>query len=209
MGLREIMAANARRLYLVRHGPTEWNAGHRIQGHTDTQLSDFGRQVVARRQLSDEQRAARWFSSPLNRARETASIMNLHADVESALIEIAFGEWEGRNKFDLDIDKALVGRGWDRRPPGGESRREALHRVLAWLAAAPTHSDLGAVVHGGLIKTLYAHATGWNLRGNAPDDLAWEAVHCFELDRYGRIVNGCYESFAIGDQNAWQFPLAA
>ncbi|MEM9601722.1 MAG: histidine phosphatase family protein [Pseudomonadota bacterium] len=203
------MVAQARRLYLLRHGPTDWNAEHRIQGHTDIELSDLGRATVSRRALSARPRAARWFTSPLKRARETAALMHLHAEVESSLIEIAFGDWEGISKHDLRIDKALVGRGWDRRPPGGESRREALHRVLAWLAAVPGDSDVGAVVHGGLIKAMYAHATGWDLRGDPPHTLHWEAVHGFDMDRYGRIVGDSYSSELIGDSAAWDFPFAA
>lgn len=193
----------------MRHGPTEWNTEHRIQGHTDTELGAYGRQVVQLRRLEPAQRAARWFSSPLMRARETASLMHLNATIESALIEIAFGEWEGQRKCDTHIDKQLVGRGWDRRPPGGESRREALHRVLAWLAAVPDKGDIGGVVHGGLIKALYAHTTGWNLRGEPPEPLCWEAVHCFRLDKWGRIEANSYSSAAIGDSSAWDFPRAA
>lgn len=203
------MVAHARRLYLLRHGPTDWNAEHRIQGHTDIALSDLGRNTVQCRRLDARQSAARWYCSPLKRARETANLMQLNAEVESALIEIAFGEWEGVSKFDLNIDKKLVGRGWDRRPPGGESRREALHRVLAWLAAAPSEGDIGAVVHGGLIKAMYAHTTGWNLRGEPPHTLHWEAVHCFDIDRYGRVASDSYASELIGDATAWNFPIAA
>ncbi len=203
------MIAHARTLFLIRHGPTEWNAGHRIQGHTDIPLSAAGRGVVANRTLSDAHRQARWFCSPLSRARETATLMGLNADIESALIEMCFGEWEGCSKFDNAVGPALSSRGWAGQPPGGESREEALQRILAWLAVTPPQGDLGAVVHGGLIKTLYAHATNWDLRGAPKHELNWEAVHAFKLDRYGRVIGGTYACEQIGDERAWQFPKAA
>ncbi|MEM6985373.1 MAG: phosphoglycerate mutase family protein, partial [Pseudomonadota bacterium] len=59
------MVEHERRLFLVRHGPTDWNAAHRIQGHTDVALSALGRETVKRRRLDSQHARAHWFTSPL------------------------------------------------------------------------------------------------------------------------------------------------
>jgi|GEM_PF-802776 len=158
------MSRTAQHLYLMRHGPTEWNSANRIQGRTDVPLSDYGRQIVLSRQLPEQAKDAQWFSSPLKRARETARLMQLEPTTEPALTEISYGAWEGQFVDDEELLKIRRKNGWDGRPPGGETRREAFSRIEKWLTeehAKGTRGDIGAVVHGGLIKTIYAYVTGW------------------------------------------------
>ena len=63
-------------LYLVRHGETDWNRAHKIQGSTDIPLNDLGREQAATsgRLLARRQWDA-VYASPLSRAFETASII--------------------------------------------------------------------------------------------------------------------------------------
>ncbi|CAN1311563.1 Phosphoglycerate mutase-like protein 4 [Linum perenne] len=61
-------------IVVVRHGETEWNAGRKIQGHTDVELNEAGRQqaaLVAER-LSNEPKISAVYSSDLKRAFYTA-----------------------------------------------------------------------------------------------------------------------------------------
>ena len=70
------------RFLIVRHGETVWNAEGRIQGHSDTKLSDHGvlqAQAVARRLADATIDAA--YSSDLARASETANIILTGRDV--------------------------------------------------------------------------------------------------------------------------------
>ncbi|MEA2780662.1 MAG: hypothetical protein QOK29_2206, partial [Rhodospirillaceae bacterium] len=62
-------------LALMRHGPTEWTAEHRLQGRTDLSLSEAGREIVAGWRLPPEVAGFSWLSSPLQRARETAALL--------------------------------------------------------------------------------------------------------------------------------------
>ena len=62
-------------VYLVRHGETDWNRTHRIQGSSDIPLNDTGRAQAARTAALLARR--QWdaiYSSPLSRAFETATI---------------------------------------------------------------------------------------------------------------------------------------
>ena len=100
-----------------------------------------------------------------------------------------WGEWEGRVLAELRAElgaemRENEARGWDFRPVDGESPREVLARVRSWLAelTVPTL----AVTHRGVIRAVYAHATGWDMRGKPPAQLDWHAVHLFLLDERGK-----------------------
>jgi len=174
-------------LLVVRHAPTAWNEARRIQGRSDHPLSPAGRTAAARWRPPSEPRVVRWYASPLARAIETARLMGLDAEPEPRLIEMAWGRWEGERLPDL---RARLGtemaaneaRGIDFRPPGGESPRDVMHRVVPLLAAlAVAREDAGAVTHKGVVRALYALATGWDMRAREPDRVDWDAAHLFRL----------------------------
>lgn len=181
-------------LALLRHGPTEWTARRRLQGRSDLALSESGRRLVAGWRLPDSVARTEWITSPLLRCRETAEILHhAHAGapaarVEPRLTETSFGDWEGRSLSEL---RAIHGaamaewecRGLDFRAPGGESPRDVQARLSPWLAevAAGTHSVLG-IAHKGIIRAVYALATGWDMRDKPRTRLLDNAVHTFILD---------------------------
>lgn len=88
------------RLYIIRHGETEWNIKRRFQGRSDIPLNDEGRRLarVTAEAMSDIP-FARIYTSPLKRAYETAMIIKGERDIpvieDARIIEIGFGEYEG------------------------------------------------------------------------------------------------------------------
>ena len=181
-------------LVLIRHGPTDWNAEGRIQGRSDRPLSAAGRASVARWRLPAEPADRVWIVSPLKRARQTAELLNIaDAAVEEALIEADWGAWEGERLADLRRRlgaelAAEEARGLDFTPPGGESPRDLQRRLaplLRRLAAAGRAT--GAVTHKGVIRALYAQASGWHMRGKAPQRLVDGMAHVFRLDADARL----------------------
>lgn len=88
------------RLYIIRHGETEWNVLRRFQGRSDIPLNEEGRRLarVTAKALR-EVPFSRIYTSPLKRAYETAMIIKADRDipviVEPRIIEIGFGEYEG------------------------------------------------------------------------------------------------------------------
>lgn len=88
------------RLYIIRHGETEWNVLRRFQGRSDIPLNEEGRRLA---RITSEALGqvpfTRIYTSPLKRAYETAMIIKGARDipviVESRIIEISFGEYEG------------------------------------------------------------------------------------------------------------------
>lgn len=170
-------------LYLIRHGETDWNLQHRIQGLTDIPLNETGRQQA---HAAGRLLAGRGFDgvycSPLSRARETATIiadeLGLPAPgIVDALVERDYGDAEGLTFAEVDRnypDRAIV--------PGQETREAVAERVLPalhGLAAAHPDESLLVISHGGAIRSV--------LTSVQP-----EVVH-------GRIGNGSVHSFRFDD----------
>ena len=128
------------KLVLIRHGTTDWNRRHLVQGHTDIPLDEAGRREVSEWQIPDDLRTFRWISSPLSRAVETAEILSgQNPGTDDRLCEMSWGEWEGRILKELreeygDLMVAWEAKGLDFRGPGGESPREVQDRVRPMLS---------------------------------------------------------------------------
>jgi probable phosphoglycerate mutase len=185
-------------LVLIRHGATQWNLDRRIQGRADPPLAPEGRAAVSAWCLPPELTAAQagdwiWLTSPLARARETAALLSDRvAEVTPALIEMDWGAWEGRRLAELRAEggaamAAAEARGLDFQPPGGESPRQVQARLQPLLERlAATARPAVAVTHKGVIRALYALASGWNMTGRAPQ----------------KLRDGCAQRFLLGPDGA-------
>jgi probable phosphoglycerate mutase len=158
---------------LIRHGETAWNAELRIQGHRDLPLDETGfsqAEALARR-LSGRHFDA-IYSSDLLRARQTAGPLaracKLPVRIDAALRERNFGCWEGMTReemraADAAMAEALSARRPDDVPPGGESLRRHLERVLSCLSRLSSlHAGqtVAVVTHGGTLDLVYRHVHG-------------------------------------------------
>ncbi|HSA81750.1 MAG TPA: histidine phosphatase family protein [Geminicoccaceae bacterium] len=181
-------------LLLIRHGPTAWNRSGRIQGRADLGLSARGRAEVVAWRLPAAWAEARWLTSPLRRAQETAALLtDRPIVVEPRLIEMDWGAWEGRRGVDLraaapdDLADAEA-RGIDLRPPAGESPREVCERLQALCADLVTDpAPVVAVCHKGVIRAALALATGWDMRTKPPLRLARDQALALVCEPGGRL----------------------
>jgi 2,3-bisphosphoglycerate-dependent phosphoglycerate mutase len=180
----------------VRHGSTAWNEAGRMQGRRDIPLSAAGRRDVATWRLpATDAAAVDWVSSPLSRAIDTAHAMSgAPPRIEPALTEMDWGAWEGcglaelRTRFGAAFDD-WERRGLDFRPDGGESPRDVVRRVAPWLASlGRADRPVVAVTHKGVLRALYALATGWNMLGKPPVKLQPACLHRFALARDGNLT---------------------
>jgi broad specificity phosphatase PhoE len=178
-------------ILLLRHGRTAWNQQGRMQGRADLPLSPEGRAEVAGWHLPDAWALARWLSSPLRRASETAALLTDHAvDIEPRLVEMDWGAWEGRTLAELrdEAPEAMAANealGLDFRPPGGESPREVRAR-LERLLTDLTDELVVCVTHKGVIRAALSLATGWNMRAKPPLRLGDDAALILERDNRHR-----------------------
>ena len=97
-------------LYVVRHGQTDWNAVHKVQGMTDIPLNNAGiEQANKIREMLKDIKFSKVFSSPLKRAKATAEIISdskCDVCIDQRLMERNMGNYEGKeSKY---IDKELI-----------------------------------------------------------------------------------------------------
>ena len=94
-------------LYIIRHGRTEWNKIHKLQGRTDIPLNEEG--ISQAEEAAEKYKDVHFdiaFCSPLIRARQTADILlkgrNIRIEYDDRLREMSFGIYEGiENCFDI------------------------------------------------------------------------------------------------------------
>ena len=172
-----------RRLVMLRHGQTEYNAGSRMQGQLDIELSDLGReQAAAAAEVLAKRQPLLIVSSDLRRALDTAVALGERAGqpvlVDTRLRETHLGDWQGLTHIEVDTAAPGARLAWRDNawwaPHGGESRVDVAARsrpLVAELVAEQTDwgSDrAGAgperpvvlVAHGGLIGALTAALLG-------------------------------------------------
>lgn len=173
-------------LLMIRHALTAWNAERRVQGSVDQPLCDEGRAQAASWRLPPVAEGRRWVASPKVRAWETARLLGLTPEPEPRIVETSWGDWEGRKVDDMracgDMTAEIEAMGLDFRPPNGESPRDVQNRLRPWLAdLAADGRPTGAVAHNGVLRAVYALATGWDMQGPPQHKLRNACAHLFAL----------------------------
>lgn len=162
------------KVYLIRHGETDYNKQRKLQGQCDTELNEYGRELarITAEALKDVNFDV-VYTSPLKRAKETARIMigdrTAMIIEEPRIQEIGFGDYEGlccqgenfnipdkkfRNFFDLPAEYKI--------PPNGESFEELIKRTGEFwseLVQTKEHKDKTILVstHGCALKAILAN----------------------------------------------------
>lgn len=151
-------------LVLIRHGETEWSKSGRHTGLTDIPLTARGEdlargagRLVARNDFSLV------LTSPLERARRTAELAGLDAQIDPLMVEWDYGGYEGRTTRDI---RAELGYNWSAFTHGvirgatpGETVEEVAaraSRVLNRVLPAMVEGDVALVAHGHFLRILTA-----------------------------------------------------
>lgn len=93
------------RLALLRHGHTAWNRAGRVQGRTDIPLDESAVAELGAQRLPAPWSSAALVSSPLERAVQTARLISAREpQTHPALMEMNWGDWEGRVAHELRTD---------------------------------------------------------------------------------------------------------
>jgi 2,3-bisphosphoglycerate-dependent phosphoglycerate mutase len=153
VGLIERM--NCSEIYFVRHGETDANIQELISGGDwDIPLNETGQsQAEHARETLAGLEIRTICSSPLSRARETASIINRGRDLPVSMVpdlaEWRLGDW-CRQEFAVAGDAF-----WDTDPPGGETRAEFFQRALQGFEQCLTYpGPVLIAAHGGIWRSL-------------------------------------------------------
>ena len=160
------------KIYVVRHGQTKWNLEGRIQGKTDIELNEKGReQAKTIRDLIAKYDIDLIISSPLKRAKETAEIINskLKCPIifDKALEERCYGEFEGEvrkliedeivnsqmlHNYNLNLDYKVI-----------EPIKDLCNRVWGLLDNMKEkykNKNILLISHGGVIRAINGYFEG-------------------------------------------------
>ncbi len=152
------------KLVLLRHGETEWSRTGKHTGLTDIPLTAHGEELArAAGDLVRDYDFRLVLSSPLQRARRTAELAGLQADVDPLLVEWDYGGYEGRTTKEI---RAELGYNWSAFRHGvirGETPGETVEevaarasRVLTRVLPAMAEGDVALVAHGHYLRILAA-----------------------------------------------------
>jgi broad specificity phosphatase PhoE len=150
---------SAPELWLIRHGQTEWSRDSRHTGRTDVPLTPAGE--AAATELGAKLKDVRFdlvLVSPRARARRTADLAGLRAEVEPRAVEWDYGEYEGLTRGEIRETRPgwTV---WRDGVVGGETLGQVAERADAVIARARAEGDAGRervllVAHGHFSRVL-------------------------------------------------------
>ena len=166
------MADRKQRIYLIRHGETEFNRLGIFRGRYEVDLNDNGRNQAGEtgRALKDEG-ISFILAGPLGRTTETARIVageiGVDYRIDEAFNNIALGKWQGVEKEKVKRDFPEMWKIWisdaeKLKLPGGESVEEVRHRATRRLleVVAGQDASFAVVTHRSVIKGLAASLLG-------------------------------------------------
>lgn len=158
-----------RRIFVLRHGETQFNAARKLQGHCNSPLTPKGiaqaKRVGTTLKKYLQPPHIRVYASSLGRAVQTAHIVcdqigypQSSVIEDERLKEYSLGEWERRTIDSLlvELPDLLSARDWYLQAPQAESYDAVRARLTSWLSELPESGDIVVVSHG---------LTGSTLRG--------------------------------------------
>ena len=184
-------ASSQPRLFLVRHGETEWAASGRHTGWTDIPLNDRGRrQAKQLKERLDEETFALVVSSPLSRALETCHLVGLgdRAIIDPDLREWDYGAYEGltTDKIREEVPGWTI---WSDRVRDGEriaTVAARLDRVIERALAA--EGDVALFAHGHALRILAARWLGLEPAAGAMFELSTATISRLGWERERRVI---------------------
>ena len=156
------------KLYIVRHGKTDWNEKGLLQGSTDIDINEEG--IYEANELAkkiDLDKIDVCICSPLSRAKQTADILirgKKEIIYDDLLVERSFGDYEGK-KIDFD----LIAQQWNYKLNDASHNIESLQACLArakkfldGIKAKYQNKSILIVSHGSFMKALHFNIVGYD-----------------------------------------------
>ncbi len=197
-----------RRIFVLRHGETEFNADKKLQGHCNSSLtskgSDQARRVGTTLKHYVENRLFRVYSSTLGRALQTSQIVcqelnysyeNLNK--EPRLKEFSLGEWEQRTipSLEQEIPNLLAQNDWYLQAPNCETYESVRERLSSWLSDVTHDEDIVVVSHGLTGIVLRGLLLGMDYTQVWQQDLPQDAFFIIEDGRITRV--NCVDTIEV------------
>ena len=193
-------------LILVRHGESEWNAKGLWTGWTDVNLSENGR--VEAKKAGESLKDIHFdyaYTSALKRAQQTLEEIqgvlgiNLEPTADKALNERSYGDFTGKNKWEVkeqigEEEFQRIRRSWDYPPANGESLKMVYERVLPYYQAEiePKIKEGKNVIiaaHGNSLRALIKYLEKISDESITKLELPTGGLYVYELDQEGKVTS--------------------
>lgn len=194
------------RVYLTRHGETEWNKQRRFQGSKNSELTQKG--ILAAELLAsriEEINLDCIVASPLKRAYHTAEIVRGNKNIDiiehDGFKEINLGDFEGMRWDEIqarhgEVINRITEDPFNNRYPNGENLLEFYNRVEAALKEVIEkcrNKSILIVAHGGTIKCIESYVRKFKINkdwmGNVVQNCS---LSCFEVSDNNEIKEVFY-----------------
>jgi len=195
------------RLYITRHGETEWNIQGRMQGWKNSNLTNKG--ISNAKALGESLKNVEFnkvYCSPLDRTRHTAELILSGRDIpvvyDDNLREIHLGELEGLNQEEIkEVYPEFGNHFWENphlyKAKSGEDFykvRERVLKVLDRIMSENTEGNILIVTHGVVLKTFHAYFK------DLPMERLWDPPFIYDTSlTIVEIENGKSEVVVEGD----------
>lgn len=172
------------KIYVIRHGQTEFNTKNIINGQYDDILTTEGIEQAKNAVKSLPKTIKHMYASSLSRAKQTAELLNSALQVpitlHDELREVDFGALNGTEYLEEYKERhRLMNYDWR---PSGESFdqvKERVLRILDKVAQGSSDGEALIVAHGGIVRMLYFLETN----GGILDEIGNVSLHSFDLDK--------------------------
>jgi probable phosphoglycerate mutase len=195
------------KLFITRHGETEWNVQKRMQGWKNSNLTERG--VANAKALGESLKEIefnRVYCSPLDRTRHTTELILNGRDIEVVyeenLREIHLGEVEGLNQQEANaIYSDFSIHFWEKphlyKAKSGEDFYQVRERVINTLIRIITENPSGNVLivtHGVILKTIHSYFKNLSM------ERLWDPPFIYDTSlTIVEIENGKYNIVVEGD----------
>lgn len=163
-------------IILIRHGETEWNSQQRMQGHSNSDLSEVGRgQIQALGELMKNVSFDHIYSSDSLRTSQTAEAITQYSghtlQFDQRIREKNLGVFEGLTSTEAkerhpEVYRLFKTAGANYVIDEGESTQQLLERALEFIEEIRLRHPQERVVmvtHGGVVRVLMKHALGLSI----------------------------------------------
>ena len=181
----------ANKLWLIRHGETEWSLSGAHTGRTDLPLTDRGRaEAAAIGQHLHGRPFAVVLTSPLERARETCQLAGYgdNAELEPGLREWDYGDYEGHSTPEIRRMRADWSL-WSDGVPNGETVEQVYQRAWAVIERVSSlDGDVALFAHGHVLRILTACWLGLPPQAGRLFALATASISILGYEREQRVI---------------------
>ncbi len=197
--------ADKTRLWLVRHGETEWSKSGQHTGRTDIPLTAMGeRQAQALGRFLAGRSFALVLTSPLGRARETCRLAGFAAaaQVTDDLLEWNYGIYEGRTTASVRAEQPGWSI-WTTSVPEGETVEQVGERTRRVIARAETaEGDVALFAHAHVLRILAACWLGLPPIHGRNLALGTASLSVLGHERETRVIEIWNQDWRLGVQEA-------